>query len=202
MEYLYIYWFIAGSKVFKETGDKRTTNNSSSNMEDDGGVLVTVVQTVLRKLQYTKIDMNSTRNDDFDDRYSSYDSSSSSSSSGNGRDAYEFVAFLLWYLFLVLCCVIPTCCAYRRRRLVEARIAQQQASVNRIERQNLFILSSLRQSQQNTERIREQRGTKITEKLKETTMVRKLCRLQDCLWKILFIVLCCPSETFVSTSSC
>ena len=88
-----------------------------------------------------------------------------------GRDAYEFVAFLLWYLFLVLCCVIPTCCAYRRRRLVEARIAQQQASVTRIERQNLFILSSLRQSQRNSDQIREQRGEKIAEKLKETTMV-------------------------------
>lgn len=91
---------------------------------------------------------------------------------GGGRDAYEFVAFLLWYLFLVLCCVIPTCCAYRRRRLVEARLAQQQASVSRIERQNIFILSSLRQhNQQNTEQIRQERAEKITEKLKETTML-------------------------------
>ncbi|CAB9517380.1 protein ligase RNF181 [Seminavis robusta] len=101
------------------------------------------------------------------ERFGSFDSPNSG---GHGRDAYEFVAFLLWYLFLVLCCVIPTCCAYRRRRLVEARIAQQQASVSRIERQNLFILSSLRQSQVNNERINEQRRAKIAEKLQETTM--------------------------------
>jgi len=30
-------------------------------------------------------------------------------------DAYEFAAFAAWYLFLVLCCVVPTICAYRRR---------------------------------------------------------------------------------------
>lgn len=133
-----------------------------------------------RQLQHTNPDVDSFNftmtsrpagHEDFGDRFSSFDNSPSTSSSSQGRDAYEFVAFLLWYLFLVLCCVIPTCCAYRRRRLVEARIAQQQASVNRIERQNMFILSSLRQSQHNTERIREQRSTKIAEKLRETTMV-------------------------------
>jgi hypothetical protein len=101
-----------------------------------------------------------------------FDDEESSNRSDGGRDAYEFVAFLLWYLFLVLCCVIPTCCAYRRRRMVEARLAQQQASVSRIERQNIYILSSLTQhGQQNSERIREERRTKITEKLKDTTMV-------------------------------
>jgi hypothetical protein len=30
-------------------------------------------------------------------------------------DTYEFAAFAAWYLFLVLCCVVPTYCAYRRR---------------------------------------------------------------------------------------
>lgn len=91
----------------------------------------------------------------------------------SGHDAYEFVAFLLWYLFLVLCCVVPTCCAYRRRRLVEARIAEQQASISQMERQNIYMLSGLRHhsSQNDTEYVREQRGGKITEKLKDTTMV-------------------------------
>ena len=123
-------------------------------------------------------DTNTTGTDHYsDDRYDfgsngSFGSSNNSNNSDHGRDAYEFVAFLLWYLFLVLCCVIPTCCAYRRRRLVEARIQQQQDSVNRIERQNLFILSSLRQNQENTERLRELRGEKLAEHLKETTMVR------------------------------
>ena len=117
---------------------------------------------------------NNTTTDFLDGQDGSFDYGnfgSTSNNSDNGRDAYEFVAFLLWYLFLVLCCVIPTCCAYRRRRLVEARIQQQQDSVNRIERQNFFILSSLRQSQQNAERLRELRGDRLTELLKDTTMV-------------------------------
>ena len=44
-----------------------------------------------------------------------------SSNAGDGPyynprgDAYEFAAFAAWYLFLVLCCVDPTVCAYRRR---------------------------------------------------------------------------------------
>ena len=139
---------------------------------------------LLRQLQftYTRLDDNNnvsnttTAPTNFynDDRFGA-DFGSDTSNKDHGRDAYEFVAFLLWYLFLVLCCVIPTCCAYRRRRMVEARIQQQQDSVNRIERQNLFILSSLRQSQHNTEQLREQRGEKISEKLKETTMVRTGC---------------------------
>ena len=56
------------------------------------------------------------------------------------RGAYEFIAFLLWYIFLVLCCVVPTCCAYRRRRLLEQHIQQQQANVSRLERSNMYIL--------------------------------------------------------------
>jgi len=124
---------------------------------------------------------------DMSDRFppsSSYDNNNSSHqtlSRSAGRDAYEFVAFLLWYLFLVLCCVVPTCCAYRRRRLVEARIAHQQASVNRIERQNLFILSSLRHSQQHTDQIQEQRGEKLKEKLRYCTLVRRRLDVLKCL---------------------
>lgn len=40
-------------------------------------------------------------------------------------DAYEFTAFALWYLFLVLCCVVPTYCAYRRRARA-ARLEMEQ----------------------------------------------------------------------------
>jgi len=57
----------------------------------------------------------------FDDNYND------SAETASGRGAYEFVAFILWYLFLVICCIVPTCCAYRRRRVIEARFSQQQA---------------------------------------------------------------------------
>ena len=40
-------------------------------------------------------------------------------------DAYEFTAFALWYLCLVLCCVVPTYCAYRRRARA-ARLEMEQ----------------------------------------------------------------------------
>lgn len=35
---------------------------------------------------------------------------------GRSRDFYELLAFVCWYVFLILCCIIPTACAYRRRR--------------------------------------------------------------------------------------
>jgi len=35
------------------------------------------------------------------------------------KDFYEFIAFVCWYVFLIVCCVIPTACAYRRRRNAE-----------------------------------------------------------------------------------
>jgi hypothetical protein len=33
-----------------------------------------------------------------------------------GRDLYEFIAFLTWYGSLLICCIIPAICACRRRR--------------------------------------------------------------------------------------
>ena len=94
----------------------------------------------------------------------------------DNEDAYEFVAFLLWYLFLVLCCVLPTCCAYRRRRLMEARIQQQQANYDQIQQHNLLILSNLhvRHSSRfdlDSEEARIERTKRITAALKPTTFV-------------------------------
>jgi hypothetical protein len=36
----------------------------------------------------------------------------------------EFIAFVGWYAFLILCCLVPTACAYQRRRR-NARILHQ-----------------------------------------------------------------------------
>lgn len=40
----------------------------------------------------------------------------SSDGGGSGQDFYEFMAFVCWYIFLIMCCIIPTACAYRRRK--------------------------------------------------------------------------------------
>jgi hypothetical protein len=53
-------------------------------------------------------------------------------SGGSDHGAFEFIAFILWYLFLVLCCVIPTCCAYRRRRLMGDEYSQRQQAARNI----------------------------------------------------------------------
>jgi hypothetical protein len=101
------------------------------------------------------------------------------------RRAYDFMAFLLWYLFLVLCCVVPTCCAYRRRRLLENRIAQ--SSFEQMQQQNVFILSNLHLHHHHhhhgggsaggmlldldSDQAKAERTRRIAEELKATTFV-------------------------------
>ena len=92
-----------------------------------------------------------------------------------GQDTYEFVAFVLWYLFLVLCCVVPTCCAYRRRRLVEARLAQQQYDLHRLQQQqpNFLILDQLSSARHHSEPYRRAKTDLLTQELNRTTMVSR-----------------------------
>jgi hypothetical protein len=82
----------------------------------------------------------------------------------------EFLAFLIWYIFLVLCCLIPTCCAYRRRRIMEHRLAEQQATMQqRLQQSNLLFLSNFANDAAgpSLERVRTQL---ITDDLASTTM--------------------------------
>lgn len=90
----------------------------------------------------------------------------------DGDDPIEFLAFLVWYIFLVMCCLIPTCCAYRRRRIMERRLAEQQASMqHRLQQSNLLFLSNLSQHETggppSLERVRTQF---IADDLASTTM--------------------------------
>ena len=100
---------------------------------------------------------------------------------GNEQDTYEFVAFLLWYMFLVLCCIVPTCCAYRRRRMVESRLAQHHFDLARLQQQQMnghpnFLLldqisSANPHARRNNEEYRRIRKEKIGETLQATTLV-------------------------------
>lgn len=87
--------------------------------------------------------------------------------SGETRDSVEFVAFLLWYLFLIFCCVLPTCCAYRRRRMM-ARLQREED-----EWENRFQLLGNLAGQHcvNDEEVRLERTKRITEALKATNFV-------------------------------
>ena len=92
----------------------------------------------------------------------------------------EFVAFLLWYVFLVLCCIVPTCCAYRRRRLIERRIVEQQANMAQFQQTNLFFLNANnRQNAISEEALQQERHRLLTETLKSTTMVSFLIGLVE-----------------------
>eukprot|EP00978_Attheya_sp_CCMP212_P020694 scaffold59538_cov59-Attheya_sp.AAC.3 len=42
-----------------------------------------------------------------------------------GRDLYEFIAFLTWYGSLLICCIIPAICACRRRRRAMIELEEQ-----------------------------------------------------------------------------
>jgi hypothetical protein len=88
---------------------------------------------------------------------------------------FEFAAFVLWYLFLVVCCVLPTCCAFRRRRMIEARIAAQHAAFERsLRQQNIIIWNNLQaQPDLDSEAVKEERSRRITEVLQATTLIVK-----------------------------
>ena len=101
----------------------------------------------------------------------------------SGGDRYEFVAFLLWYIFLVLCCVVPTCCAYHRRRMMEQRLALHRTTM-RQNSNSLFFLSGLQQQSanrpRNPELVQQERVGILREELKRTTMVRDMRGLFFC----------------------
>ena len=78
----------------------------------------------------------------------------------------------LRYIFLVLCCIIPTCFAYRRRRMAEERIQRQQETMRTFQQQNLYFLNALQR--RDSEQVVEARTRALKEELDKTTMVRTM----------------------------
>eukprot|EP00541_Cyclophora_tenuis_P000754 CAMPEP_0116550292 /NCGR_PEP_ID=MMETSP0397-20121206/5349_1 /TAXON_ID=216820 /ORGANISM="Cyclophora tenuis, Strain ECT3854" /LENGTH=306 /DNA_ID=CAMNT_0004075113 /DNA_START=11 /DNA_END=934 /DNA_ORIENTATION=- len=86
------------------------------------------------------------------------------------REAYEFVVFVAWYLFLILCCIIPTACAYRRRRMMERRLASQ-SYIQRMAAHGLhFLGEGFLTPGTESEAMRMDRMRKIKEEIRVTTM--------------------------------
>lgn len=95
-----------------------------------------------------------------------------------GREPLEFLAFAIGYAVLVVCCLVPTCIAYRRRRRMERRLVEQQAQLQRrLQESNLVFLRNMRPDAMSLERMRTE---DITAQLDETTMVRALRVIYDC----------------------
>lgn len=154
--------------------------NTNFTRDDDDKVIIDNIDGATGEGFPTVAESSSSGNTDQD--------GNSNHSDDDGRDTYEFVAFLLWYLFLVICCVLPTCFAYRRRRIVEARMAQQQANFDRLRQQNVILLSNLSPDQMyfiDNEEVKAERTRRITAELESTTFVsiaffiRSLCSCQS-----------------------
>lgn len=92
-----------------------------------------------------------------------------------GRDFYEFAAFLAWYLVLVLCCVVPALCAYHRRRTRERRMQLMFLRGSTLDGRPFTVVATEREARRifsaHEERLRAEKMTAIQEAIKNTTMI-------------------------------
>jgi hypothetical protein len=98
--------------------------------------------------------------------------SSSTNNNSNEPDIFEFLGFVAWYLFLVICCIVPTACAYRRRRLQDYRRRNQMQGEQQAYFSNAFNFTPRQvQERQNQVSVKE-----IQDMLAKTSMVRFVWR--------------------------
>lgn len=84
--------------------------------------------------------------------------------SARGPDVFEFLGFVAWYLFLVMCCIVPTICAYQRRRRMNAEQQQRR-------RQEVQIYLTNFHFPQRMERVEEDEVILARDALQKTTML-------------------------------
>jgi hypothetical protein len=143
---------------------------------------------LVRLLQATNADINnSTTEAPSAVNTSLFQPSSSEPSNSNDGSDYEFIAFIVWYICLIMCCIVPTFCAYRRRRLLHMRFAQHQARQEELRQWGLrqpdhvFLTADgvssngtillQRQDLMESETAKAERVRRLEESLKETTFV-------------------------------
>ena len=117
-----------------------------------------------RELHYARGNGNTTSTNDAE-----------STQGSRAVDTLDFVAFIAWYIFLVLCCVVP-CICYRRRRLGDQRLLRQEY-LQALAAQGLVVLGNGQQASagcQDSEDDRKERLRKLEDVLKATTMVRSV----------------------------
>lgn len=89
---------------------------------------------------------------------------STGNNTSSDPDVYEFLGFVAWYLILVVCCIIPTVCAYHRRRRMNAEQMQRQ-------RQDVQIYLTNFHFPQRMEHVEEDELILAREALQKTTMI-------------------------------
>ncbi|KAI2491219.1 hypothetical protein MHU86_23357 [Fragilaria crotonensis] len=85
------------------------------------------------------------------------------------QDLVQFVGFLAWYFLLVICCFIPPCIVYRRRRLWLQNDERLREAIRQMVSREL-ALNNLT-GEEATEAMQTQRKRQITDALKATTMI-------------------------------
>jgi septum formation inhibitor MinC len=100
-------------------------------------------------------------------------------------DAFEFLGFVAWYLFLVMCCLIPTTCAFaRRRRMMNAQLQQAQ---NHNHQAQLFLTNFHFPSRMDEEQAEANQIIQVQEALQKTTILvdqNDLVRRDDDSYKV------------------
>lgn len=86
------------------------------------------------------------------------------------QDFLQFVGFLAWYLFLIICCIIPPCIAYRRRRVWLLHDIRREDYLRRMVENGLFFMGNPITDVSNEE-TRLQRTQRLTDALKHTTFI-------------------------------
>lgn len=109
---------------------------------------------------------------------------SNSSTGNNDPDVFEFLGFVAWYLFLVVCCIVPTACAYRRRRMQEG-LRRNQMNSNPLQGQDAQVYFTNFRFPQRVEEREEVSLKEIQDVLQKTTMVS--FTYKDCLCLIRLI---------------
>lgn len=102
-----------------------------------------------------------------------------SGSSSGDPSVYNFIAFLAWYIFLVLCCVVPTACAYRRRQRIASQRNRQEYLERMAAQGPLSAGSQANREIVETDEARKERVQNLVEHLKGTTMTVSLKDLID-----------------------
>jgi len=101
--------------------------------------------------------------------------SSSTNNNSSEPDIFEFLGFVAWYLFLVICCIVPTACAYRRRRLQDYRRRNQMQGEQQAYFSNAFNFTPRQvQERQNQVSVKEIQDmlAKTSMQVEESDLVR------------------------------